>query len=384
MDKEELFNLVKMSLWGNGTAIVDRDLYEEMKQQAIAVLPAPCLSSLGLPAELEKEWKNYIFRQLSYNIQSSYAQSELAISVPYVVLKGTSVAKYYPHPEYRVMGDIDLMTRREDFEIAYQQLIDNGYRAIKELNREVTLEKNGIILEIHRRFATLTNPTQVKYLDDLIINNITPSHILPDLINGLVIIEHINQHMEGGLGLRQIIDWMMFVDKCLPDEKWSEFSELVQKIGLEKLAIACTRICEMYLGLPYREWCANADIDLCKQLMDYVLSCGNFGNKRTSDENISENVIAYASTPKMLFKLLQRQGLANWNAAKKHCFFKPFAWIYQLFRYASRGIKRDQAVSKLKAEYSNAKKRNKLFDELGIKTVAKGVVVLKDGEYVKE
>ncbi len=384
MTVQMVFDLVAFSIWGGGNVVADQYTYEELKKQAIAALPTPYLSNISLSDELRKEWKSYSIQQVSYYIQYKYTQSNLPIRVPYVILKGTSAAQYYPHPEYRTMGDIDIMTRREDFDAASKQLLDNGYRITNELNREITFVKSNVVIELHRRFATLNDPEQAKYLDDLIIENITPSHVLPDLVNGLVLLEHIDQHMEGGIGLRQIIDWMMFVDKCLPDEKWPEFREMAKKTNLEKLAIAVTRMCEIYLGLPQRAWCSDEDENLCRQLMDYVLSCGNFGEKKTSDADISKNIFAYASTPKMAFRLLQKQGLANWEVVKKYKILRPFAWIYQLFRYLNKGLGRDHASSKLREEYREARDRLALFDALGVKTMAKGIVVYKNGKYVKE
>ena len=384
MIEKRVLDLIKLVLWDRGPAFADRDTYAEMKQHAIAALVVPCLSSLDLSPELEREWRGFIIHQLSFNTQSRYEQSRLPITVPYVVLKGTSAAQYYPHPEYRTMGDIDIMTRREDFDTACKQLVNAGYRIVQELYKETGLVKNGISIDLHRQFASLNDPGDTKRLDDLIINNIGPSHVLPDPINGLVILQHINQHLEGGLGLRQIIDWMMFVDKCLPDEKWPEFRELSGSIGLAKLAVVCTRMCEMYLGLLERAWCADADPALCDQLMEYVLSCGNFGNKKTLDSDSSESVLMNARTPRAFFKLLQREGVKNWKAANEHRLLKPFAWIYQAFRYLSKGLDRKQAFTNLKKEYVAARKRSKMFDALGVKTLAKGLVIYKDGKYVKE
>ena len=124
----------------------------------------------------------------------------------------------------------------------------------RPFERETGFIKNDIIVELHRSFAKLNNADHARYLDDLIITNINPTHELPDPVNGLVILEHISQHLVNGLGLRQIIDWMMFTDKCLPDEKWPEFREMAQKTGMEKLAVVVTRMCEIYLGLPCRNW----------------------------------------------------------------------------------------------------------------------------------
>ena len=384
MAEKRIADLIKKSLWGSGFVVADQKIYSEMKLHAIAGLPASCLSSLSLSPELEREWRQYILQQITYNIQCNNVQSVLPISVPYIVLKGTSAAQYYPHPEFRTMGDIDIMTRREDFDYACKQLVDNGYHIVTDVDKEVNLYKNGICIDLHRQFASMNNVDYVKFLDDLIMSNITRSHVLPDPINGLVLLSHVNQHLEGGLGLRQIIDWMMFVDKCLPDEKWPEFFDLSKKIGLDKLAIVCTRMCELYLGLPRRQWCANADEALCEQLMDYVLSCGNFGNKRTSDTVISENVFSYMNTPGRFLKLLQSRGLVNWKAVEKHKFLRPFAWVYQLLRYTIKGLKRDNSVFRVMDEYTAAKEKAAMFDKLGVKTAAKGLVRYKDGKYTKE
>ena len=381
-----MFNLIKLSLWDDQCSdfLVEPDDFIQMKEQAIEILPVYRLSRANISSDLKKEWTLCAIQQMSYNAKNTYVQSKLPITVPYVILKGTSSAQYYPYPECRTLGDIDIMTRREDMEVACQQLLDDGYNIVKKLNREISLKKNGIVIELHRRFATLNDPYLAEYLDDLIMNNISDSHVLPDMINGLVLLEHMDQHMEGGIGLRQVIDWMMFVDKCLPDNRWNEFEIYANKIGLKKLAIVTTHMCEMFLGLPHREWSSQADEALCVQLMEYVLSSGNFGHKRTTDTNISENAFTYASTPQMALKLLQKQGRENWNAAKKHRCLRPFAWVYQLFRYAMKGLQRDNAISKIRAEYTAAKKRNAMFEALGVNTDAKGIVVYIDGKYVKK
>lgn len=385
MIEEAIKDIIKLSLWGDKRCVtVCQDTYEEMKAQTIATLPMPYFLSLVFSLELKREWTQYAIRQVSYNMRYRYEQERLDITVPYVILKGTAAAQYYPYPEYRTMGDIDIMTRREDFETALLQLLNNGYKITKEENREIALVKNGIVVELHRRFASLNDVNQAKYLDDLIIENISPTHYLPDHINGLVLLEHISQHLENGLGLRQVIDWMMFVDKFLSNEKWSVFRVLARNIGLEKLAITTTRMCEIFLGLSKREWCSCADESLCKELFDYIMSSGNFGKKRVSDEAISENAFAYARTPKMAFRLLQQQGLINWKLTKKYRFLRPFAWIYQATRYVIKGLKRNNATTKIKTEYKAAKIRNAMFDKLGVKTKARGIAIYKNGKYVKE
>lgn len=379
-----VLDLIKRSLWGDGSGSADWQIFEEMKKHAISALPAGILSKLEMPEDLRQAWQREVYLQITYNTNYRAFQAALPVTVPYVILKGTAAAKYYPQPVLRVMGDIDIMPRREDFDMAYQVFLDQGYEIKKNYDRETGFVKDGIMVELHRSFAKLNDPAHAKYLDELIIANINPSHELPDDVNGLVLLEHISQHLAFGLGLRQIIDWMMFVNQCLPDEKWPAFRPMAMNIGLEKLAVVTTRMCEIYLGLPQRVWCAGADETICRQLMDYVLSCGNFGSERLTDRGTSENAFIYARNPAAAFRLLQKRGLVNWKAAKRFPFLRPFAWIYQAGRYLKRGLSQRDAVDELKAAYAESKKRRAMFDMLGVRQDSKGLVVYKNGRYIKE
>ena len=249
-----VFDVIKCIFWGYSVKTVDQDTYEKICHHSINSLAAPILSQLEMPAEIRKEWKKKIMQQVVFNTQCSDLQHHLPITVPYIILKGTSAAQYYPYPEYRTSGDIDVITRREDYDQAYQDLLQDGYVIDKELERETGFIKNGVLVELHRCFASLNDPKHAEYLDDLIIANIIPSHVLPDEVNGLVLLEHINQHLEKGIGLRQIIDWMLFVDKYLSEEKWPSFRKHTENTGLENLAVVTTKMCEKYLGLPHRQW----------------------------------------------------------------------------------------------------------------------------------
>lgn len=385
---DRILDLIKSALWQPCELKVDEALYDELSRHAIVTLVAPILPSLEMSTELREKWKSTILQHLAYYCNYKYEQSNLPITVPYVILKGTSASQYYDHPEFRIYGDIDIMPKREGFQAACTQLLENGYieknaHHLDEFGRHRTFFKNGIYIEVHAFFALFNDKHKAKYLDDLIISNINPSHVLPDMINGLVLLEHINQHMETGIGLRQIIDWMMFVDKYLPDERWDEFGSLANKSGLETLAVVVTKMCEKHLGLPERKWCANADNKLCEQLVEYILESGNFGNKQKDENHTGALILSFARSPMSAFSLLQRRGLINWKSVKKYHWLRPFAWLYQLTRYIKNGFERDSSISKLKQEYELSKARDQLFSKLGVKQTSKGLAVLEDGEYIK-
>ena len=383
-----MFDLIKHALWNTGPVAVNRSVFEELKHHAITVLPAGVLSSLSMPDDVRAAWQQEIYQQISYNVNYRRVQAALPITLPYAILKGTSAAKYYPHPEYRLMGDIDIITQRGDFSAACDELLHNGYIEIteeiaQEFGRHRQFRKNGIEIEVHAFFAIMNDKDQAEFLDQLILDHIDASHELPDEINGLVLLDHINYHMEFGLGLRQIIDWMMFVNRCLPDEKWPGFQKLARQTGHEQLAVVTTRMCEIYLGLPEHRFCAQTNPAVCELFMEHVLSCGNFGKKQTADGAASKGFLSSARTIKGAYRFLEHKGLINWKAAKKYRVLRPFAWIYQAFRYLKKGLLRERTLDKLKTEREMAKKRNMLFDALGVTRKEKGIVRYRNGEYVK-
>ena len=72
--QNNVFELIKLSLWGKGDPTVDWSVYQEMKSQALVALPASVLSTLGLPSELIREWRNVIYQQITYYEYYMYVQ----------------------------------------------------------------------------------------------------------------------------------------------------------------------------------------------------------------------------------------------------------------------------------------------------------------------
>ena len=381
MNNRDVFELIKLSLWGAGNPTVDLSVYQEMKSQAIAALPASILSSLDLPVNLLREWRKTIIQQITHFENYIYVQSCLPIDVPYVILKGSSAAQYYPYPEYRTMGDIDIITRHEDYNSSCEAMLKNNWYEMSseselERSRHRSFAKNGVVVEIHAFFASISDVKKAEIFDDLIFDNITENHILPDLVNGLVLIEHVNQHMEDGIGLRQIIDWMMFVDRCLSDDKWNEFEEMAAKTGLKELAIVTTRMCEIYLGLQTHKWCMNVKEKLSRDLMEYVMKSGNFGIKLDQADTLYVSRLYQLRHPITAIRDLQKIGCEN-LAIAKNPILRPFAWI-------AEGWKHFCNTPNILKRYRSARRTNALFMSLGVTRSKDGLIFYKNGQYYKQ
>lgn len=359
--EKALISLLFASLWGEKSEYeLTSDVLREANDHTVA----------GLIAD-----DSLLPRAASF-FQYMYCQDELVglfkkADIPMAVIKGSAAAVYYPEPYRRSMGDYDFIVPKDCFADAWELLERHGYvtktARSDEVQRDVPFFKHGREYELHYNFSDF-NIDISKYVDEG-LRSIETGRIddyefpmLPPLANGLVLLTHISHHLHLGLGLRQIIDWMMYVDRVLNDEFWySTFQPACNQLGLTTLAITATALCQNYLGLSHREWCVEADISLVDELLEAVLSSGNFGRKHGNGNNV-ETVTA-AMKSRGVFYYLQLAGECNWKLYHRHHFLKPFCWFYQIFRYIRQGIGRG---FKLKDDIGRGSARADLLRKLGI------------------
>lgn len=376
--------LIKSALFGTELSFNPdcnwESVYKDLYSQTVESIPADIISELPLDSELFAEWKKSCLWRISSFYQNLQAQSEMvrllkSEGIDFVILKGSAAAMYYPCPQYRTMGDIDFLVDPEQFDRAYEILTSNGFVDNNcEFERHKDFLKYGCEFEMHKYFSLQGKSGELKQLDRLIFYGIKEAQtavidgyefpVLPELQNGLTLLQHLKHHLRRSLGMRQILDWMLFVDRCLDDEFWKKCFRLEsERAGLKTLAIVVTRMCQIYLGLNESiTWCSEAEDDLCRELFNHVMICGNMGSKRNDK---LQKAFDTKGGPTSMLKNLQRNGVKNWRALKKLPFLKPFAWLHQIFHYIKSALKYHISPLKLIKYSKFESETNDMFIRLG-------------------
>ena len=384
------------------------EVYGELQAQTVHNLPTEYM--LRLP--LSSEQRNAVFQYTAIGIKNFHnvmrTQSEVIsllseAGIPVAVLKGGAAAMYYPHPQFRQMGDIDIIVPRDDFDRAFDLMVSNGYYHDASVDamyrRHASLwSGTGVEVELHRYFSVSDSGEFDKRMDEFIFEGLANCSsvdvggysvsVLPSMVNGLVLLAHINHHLHSGLGLRQIVDWMCFVKSCLDDNAWSgQFCSMAEQVGLKRLAIVTTRMCKIYLRLDGVTWCdaefvdsvdggvdrgagGQTEIDeTAGLLLDYIFAKGNFGRK--DDSNLGNGTVAVSTmhnlrNPVAFWRYLNQAGQFHWRATQKYPFLKPFAWIYQIGHIIRVSIKRRAGVRQLSAEMKRSRREVELMKRLGV------------------
>ena len=322
MINDMVFQLLRASLFSSNDPLSLPDwkpVFEEMKVQTVAALPELWLKT-NLP--FAKPWLNYCAQKQGQWVRVMHGQDQLIHllddnNIPCVIIKGAAAAIAYPHPTLRSMGDVDVLVKRCDLDRAAEVMEENGYLLTHDkahVDHHYNYSKDTISFALHRQMAFNDEADEnLLTLFEEGIDNRNYQTIgtyrfpsLPPLLNGLSLLFHINQHLRSGLGLRQIIDWMMYVN-TLTDDQWEELLDLLKTVAMDRLALTTTAMCQRYLGLRHIVDVDDLPVD---DLMTHIMEKGNFGCKSGETGKIA-SVFFDLTNPMHAFKRLQAGGLCR-------------------------------------------------------------------------
>ena len=363
-------------------------VYKEMCVQGVVALPRKIIRDIPMDAELKKNWERAAMINIGYCMKLTHEELEIkklfdAEQIPFTVLKGTASAMYYPQPYLRSRSDIDLITCRIDHERACECLEKNGYISTEPINdetaRHIGFCKNGITIELHRFFSSYFKNEKDYYLQEVIEEGVKHSGLSekgengvpvpPDTVNGMVLLSHIVQHIDGGIGLRQWLDFVVFAQTVLTDEFWSKaFQQEIEKLGYTQLAKVLTRTGQLYLGLCMNiHWCEDVEDEVCEELIEFLLSVGDLGQKQENqDFHIAVALNKGRGGIVNRFRYLQQSGVENWRALNKYPWLKPFAWLYRLVQYVVKALRGGKPITRLIKGMRKSKKQESFFNKLGL------------------
>ena len=414
-NEELLLRLLRAALNEERLPLTDSPDWDAILQEAGAQTVLGLIAE-ALPDEVAAAARSEALRLKAKFMRILHGQTELvslfrAAGIPLVILKGMAAAVYYPKPHTRAMGDVDFLVPRERFSDAMRLMEENGYLPLDshadtpaehpgerpgerpeerqpdrtsdsarpadrqppappaETPRHVQYAKGGVEYELHHHFSSFGLDLEPILLDGFeraetraIAGREFPT--LPNPENALVLLAHIRQHLlESGLGLRQIIDWMQCL-KTLSAEETARLQAYARRTGLDTLAGAINRICNQYLGTAF-SWTADVDPMTVEALLEHLFERGNFGRKLGTDRPVE--AVSLSIREQGLFPYLQNMGLLHWEAARRHAFLRPFAWLHTVCRYAGKGTKLlFRAPGSMQAQLSGGMKTKELLRRLDL------------------
>ena len=193
-----------------------------------------------------------------------------ANNISYVLLKGISLAAFYPVPEYRKLGDVDIyINDKEMFNRASALLLANGYTKDDEISDhhqgylyKIPQTRRTMLLELHYRIVGLYQYAPANKIVDAVFASgaFTPIiqkvndrsyPVLPPTEYTFYMIHHMLKHyLYSGFGIRLLCDFSFYLECNYTDIDFVKIHTWCEESKILHLYEIILETCRIYLGLP--------------------------------------------------------------------------------------------------------------------------------------
>lgn len=212
-----------------------------------------------------------------------------------LVFKGLSLSRYYPEPEYRECGDIDLIALDGRCRELERCIAAAGGRAGHVSPKHATLTFQGVPIESHRFFVWDFLSRSDRELNRELIGAMRDAEPLSGhkgllqpggSFDELFVPVHAATHFRTeGIVVRHLIDWMLVIGRAggRPD------MERLARYGLDGFVRILNRIARERLDADIPEELCRCDDAACAKVLDDLL----FRNEDETDGNGSKRSLLY-------------------------------------------------------------------------------------------
>ncbi len=378
-----LFELLRGELWGTGLSFSQlshtefEELMEMAGEQTVTGLVGDCLIKNNI--KLERDDALGLYAKMKAIEKANARVNENLVSfvnfmerkgIDYIIVKGQVAGSFYPNPDARMSGDVDLYFVGDNYQKIKSLVEQRLGKQLSKLSdgKHVEFEVNGVIFELHDKLSRLATRKHQAYWDQMIDNAILEGtdtvtingkeiKTLSATYNAMYIFVHLFYHMTAsGVGLRQLCDWAMILAQSAFQDSSSKFqvknvndnvnanlnpnlnpnkkSSLnredlggsLKELGYFKAYKAMGAFLVEYLGLPEEQFpfaLTEKDRKWVETIKKNILKRGNFGrtgrkvknlgvlhSMETGYLNMAQTLTFYRLAPKEV--LLRFTSLGEW------------------------------------------------------------------------
>lgn len=238
-------------------------------------------------ALFERKYGTALYYYANRKKALQYIMNELQ-EVPFFFVKGIEVAKYYPMPPLRTMGDCDIVVNPEDFQNTINELCSLGFNGTSVTDvHEWSCDYLGLHFELHDvlvRDGEYANTIQVTFFNNYSLY--VHKGVLDDNFHYLFLLMHLRKHfINNGVGIRQFMDIAVEIQRG-PELDWVWIEEKLLYLNLSVFAHACYSIIEKWFGIVAPVVFDRLDECAIREITEKVICNGVFG---FADNNNRDN-----------------------------------------------------------------------------------------------
>ena len=298
--QKEYLDVLRSAIWGETPACLPGDIAGVLEIANVQKTRPLILDALQKAGYCDPECMTVIYRTASAHVTINRAIAALVgllreNGIEPVLFKGQGVALNYPQPMLRECGDIDLYVGPEHYEkacaLVRERIPDTARKFKQEADKHYTAVFNDAIVEIHKATFILEERRKDAFYQSFAADGLSRD-LVPvtigeatvntpaDGFNAFYLFLHFLRHaIQGGIGLRQICDWALFLHSRAGKLDTSVVDRALTELGLRDSWRVYASVAVDFLGLPAAEmpfYQAGYE-GRAAQMISLILEEGNFG-----------------------------------------------------------------------------------------------------------
>lgn len=300
--------------------------------------------------------------------------------IDYIPFKGYIVREYYPIPELRSYGDVDILIHPEDRQKCHECLLENGFICTQDWEPVYNYRKGVSLFEIHTELLDTDISAKVSCRNFFCeapwrhsVQREGHMYVFAAEYHFVYLLAHIAKHAGSyGAGIRMYLDLAFFI-QVASEMDWPWIKKTIQDIGLEDFASYAfafvKNVFDVQIPLFFK---TPSDTDF-NDFLDYTMEAGVFGfNDRSFGVVEVKNEIRGRTISKkgtLLHRLFPSAKTieSRYTYLKKCPLLLPVAWIHR-FIITSNDTKRHycQFEEIIAADKTEINRLKKMKDRLGL------------------
>lgn len=313
--QRDLFSLLRLGLWGDAIKKKPQGvdwgqmltLTNEQAVMGIVMDGMERLKEETIPGrDMKMKWIGISMKIARQNQRINGTLGRLwtqfhKMGLSPVLMKGQAFAANYPVPLHRQSGDIDIYFKHRgecEKAVAWAKSIDMAAASSSENVRErkhFTFMIDGVIVELHYYMCLFESPRLHRRLQEIIDEEFGKEkpfsvaiegrtyETVPPTLSVLHQIIHISRHLlEAGIGLRQVCDLALYIDKYHARIDTRRLQGYLEELQLSAIAAALGDLLVCCLGLNGRKIPFSICGDHTSFILYEIFEGGNFGKKKVT------------------------------------------------------------------------------------------------------
>lgn len=295
----------------------------------------------------------------------------------FVFVKGLEIAKYYPCPELRTMGDSDLLVHSYDKTAIHKMFIQLGYSFSDYHEEESKYKKYSIEIEMHDKLLHILGDDENSFRFFGQVWHYVHNGELDWNFHMIYLLKHLSRHMlTGGVGFRQFMDIAILTQKLTLDWNWVEHE--LEKINLLRFSKTVFELNNIWFEVKPPIAVDELDSMFVKDATKRIYECGVFGHTSIDKDIVSiANNVKNGNKPfwvvKISFFLNHMFPSYNTMIQNEFCQYLrnrrlllPVAWIHRWIRYSTNEKKKKKLLKNLLSSNKDIMQRNDYLSNWGL------------------